>query len=261
MNNCPESQEVLLLALRAGKILLENGAEIFRVEDTVYRICRQWGLHSASAFVLSNGIFLTCGDETEPQFSRVLQIPVNNANLNRVALVNELSRRIGEGRCTLEEARQELARIEHLPGFPRSLQITAAGVAAFCFSYMLGGNLRDCICTIFIGLLLQFYMITLGRPRFSKMVCHILGGAWVTVLSILFYRLSLGEHLQPMMTGGIVLMVPGMAFTNGIRDIANGDYISGSVRMLDAILVFVCIAMGVGFVMALNQLLTGGVLL
>ena len=41
-------------------------------------------------------------------------------------------------------------------------------------------------------------------------------------------------------------MVPGVPFTNAIRDIADGDYISGSVRMLDALLIFFCIAIGVG---------------
>ena len=56
-------------------------------------------------------------------------------------------------------------------------------------------------------------------------------------------------------------MVPGVAFTNAIRDMANGDYISGSVRMLDAILVFLCIAMGVGFVISLWNQMTGGILL
>ena len=39
---------------------------------------------------------------------------------------------------------------------------------------------------------------------------------------------------------------PGVAFTNGIRDIVDGDYLSGCVRLLDAILVFCSIAIGVG---------------
>ena len=61
--------------------------------------------------------------------------------------------------------------------------------------------------------------------------------------------------------GGIIIMVPGVAFTNAIRDMADGDYISGSVRMLDAILVFFCIAMGVGFMMALySGMMRGGFL-
>lgn len=254
-------RETLLLALQAGRILLENGAEIFRVEDTVYRLCQYYGLKSASVFVLSNGIFLTSGDEEETQFAKVQQIPVNNANLSRVAEVNQLSRRIEAGCCTLEEAREELTRIEHMPGFPPPLQIICAGIAGACFSFMFGGNLQDFICSFFIGILLQLYLMRIGKPNFSKIVCNIVGGAWVTVLSILCYRLNLGPHLEAMMIGGIILMVPGMAFTNGIRDMADGDYISGSVRMMDAVLVFFCIAMGVGFVIALYGTLTGGVLL
>ena len=94
MEHSRQDREVLLAALEAGKLLLENGAEIFRVEDTIYRICRHFGLTSASAFVLSNGIFLTSGDEEEKeaQFAKVLLIPVNGANLGRVAAVNQLSR-------------------------------------------------------------------------------------------------------------------------------------------------------------------------
>ena len=67
MERSRHDREVLLAALEAGKLLLENGAEIFRVEETIYRICKHFGLTSASAFVLSNGIFLTSGDEEEKE--------------------------------------------------------------------------------------------------------------------------------------------------------------------------------------------------
>lgn len=80
-----ETQQILLLAMKAGQIQLENGAEIFRVEDTVMHICRAYGLHSVNIFVLSNGIFLSCGDEEEPQFAKVRQVPVNNTNLRPVS--------------------------------------------------------------------------------------------------------------------------------------------------------------------------------
>ena len=101
MEQTRREREILLLAMNAGRILLENGAEIFRVEETIDRICRHFGLKSANAFVLSNGIFLTCGNETETQFARVQVIPVNAANLSRVAEVNQLSRRIESGAYTL----------------------------------------------------------------------------------------------------------------------------------------------------------------
>ncbi len=263
MEHSRQDREVLLAALEAGKLLLENGAEIFRVEDTIYRICRHFGLTSASAFVLSNGIFLTSGDEEEKeaQFAKVLLIPVNGANLGRVAAVNQLSRQIEHGDYTLEQVREELKRIQNMPDFPEKLQIAAAGFSGACFSHLFGGGWSDALCTVGIGALLYLYLIKIGKPHFSKIVCNIVGSAWVTFLSILCHRLLPGTHLESMLIGGIVIMVPGVAFTNAIRDMADGDYISGSVRMLDAVLVFFCIAMGVGFMMAIYNSVTGGVLL
>ena len=52
-----------------------------------------------------------------------------------------------------------------------------------------------------------------------------------------------------------------MSFTNGIRDIANGDYLAGLVRMIDALLITFSAAMGVGLVLGIYNQITGGVLL
>ncbi len=87
-----DQRDVLDAAMTAGHILLENGAEIFRVEETIDRICHHFGVQSENAFVLSNGIFLTSGDEHEKRFARVEHIPVRGAQLHRVAAVNQLSR-------------------------------------------------------------------------------------------------------------------------------------------------------------------------
>ena len=69
--NGEEQREILDAAMQAGHILLENGAEIFRVEETVDRICRYYGIESENAFVLSNGIFITSGStrRSSPRFS------------------------------------------------------------------------------------------------------------------------------------------------------------------------------------------------
>ena len=96
-----DQRDVLDAAMTAGHILLENGAEIFRVEETIDRICHHFGVQSENAFVLSNGIFLTSGDEHEKRFARVEHIPVRGAQLHRVAAVNQLSREIEEGKYTL----------------------------------------------------------------------------------------------------------------------------------------------------------------
>lgn len=255
-----DQREVLDAAMEAGHILLENGAEISRVEETIDRICRHFGVQSENAFVLSNGIFLTAGSEKEKRFARVLHIPVHGAQLNRVAAVNQLSREIEEGRYDLKEIRERLAQIRVLPGKSKKMLILMSGLGSGCFCHLFGGNLQECAAAFLIGIVLYFYVLTVGG-RFSKIVQNIGGGMLVTILSLLFMHLPFQMNMSHMISGAIMPLVPGVAFTNGIRDIADGDYISGTVRMIDAILVFLSIAAGVGFVISAYHQLTGGTML
>lgn len=254
-----EQREVLEIAMQAGHILLENGAEIFRVEETIDRICRHFGIESASSFVLSNGIFTTSGNEREQIFAKVQHIPVSGTHLNRVAAVNQLSREIEAQGLSLMEVKHRLALISVMQGKTRTMQVLASGVGSACFCYLFGGSFRDAFAAFLTGLILYLYVLFLSAPRLSKIIGNIGGGALVTLLCGGFYFLKLGEHLNFMIIGSIMPLIPGVAFTNAIRDIADGDYISGSVRMLDALLVFFCIAIGVGMAFSLVQGLAGGV--
>lgn len=134
------SKEVMDVALQAGHILLENGAEIFRVEETMDRICQYYGLHSGSSFVLSNGIFMTAGSRQESFFARVQHIPVSGTHLDKVAAVNQLSREIEDGKYTIEEAAEELKRIQDMPGKRKSVQIFASGLGSAAFCCLFGGG-------------------------------------------------------------------------------------------------------------------------
>ena len=250
-------EEVLDLALMAGHILLENGAEIYRVEETIDRICGYYGVNSENAFVLSNGIFLTAGSARESFFAKVQHIPVSGTHLNKVAAVNQLSRAIVEGRHTIQDAYRILEEIRTMPGKKRWMQTLASGVGSAAFCIFFGGTFGDSLAAFAAGICLYLYVLWLSVPHLSKIVGNIGGGALVTVVCCLLYLMGVGENLNFMMIGTIMPLVPGVAFTNSIRDVADGDYISGSVRMLDALLVFFCIAIGVGIGFSLISLVPG----
>ncbi len=256
-----DEREIMDVAIEAGHILLENGAEIFRVEETVYRISRHYGLDSGSVFTLSNGIFVTADSAGKEPFAKVIHVPVGSAHLDRVAAVNQLSRQIEEGRFTVREARAELERIRNMPGKSYPVQAIGAALGSAGFAYIYGGNLMDSLAAAVAGMVLYLYILFVSRPHLSKMVGSITGGAVATAASMLLFWLGLGEHLDRIVIGSIVSLIPGMAFTNAIRDITDENYLAGVVRMLDALLVFFCIAMGVGMVYAVAQRLAGGGLL
>lgn len=256
--------EVLEAAMAAGHILLENGAEIARVEETMERICRHFGVESENFFVLSNGIFTTGNQKMSRQggqFAKVLHIPVKGTQLDKVVAVNQLSREVEEGNYSIEQVREKLEQIRNVPGKSFLIQILASGVGSACFCYLLGGSLIDSTVSFVSGFLLYIFVLKVSTLRMTKITRNICGGALVTSICILSYRLELGENLSHMIIGSIIPLVPGVPFTNGIRDIADGDYISGAVRLLDAILVFLCVAIGVGVMFIIYHRVFGGVLL
>lgn len=255
-----EEKEVMEIALEAGHILLENGAEIFRVEETIDRICHHYGFESGNAFVLSNGIFLTAGNERENFFAKVQHIPVSGTHLDKVAAVNQLSREIEQGNYTPKQVKEELERIRQMPGKRKGVQIFASGIGSAAFCMLFGGNLIDSMVAFVAGVILYIYVLQVGL-HFSKIVGNILGGLLVTMFCGLCYHFGIGKHLNFMIIGAIMPLIPGVAFTNAIREIADADYISGTVRMMDALVGFLSIAIGVGMGTVLLHHLVGGIVL
>lgn len=260
---CADECAVMEVAMKAGRLLLENGAEIFRVEETMERICRYYHVENPSFFVLSNGIFMTGGGSVPggSHFAHVEHIPVKGAQLDRVVAVNQLSREIESGRFTLSEADACLNAIARMPGKKRWQQILASGVGSACFCILFGGSGMDSAASFLAGLLLYAYVLLLSAPYMSRMIGNVLGGVLASAACVALYALGLGDDLSHMIIGAIIPLIPGIPFTNGIRDLADGDYISGSVRLLDALVTFLCIATGVGVVIALYHSMTGGGLL
>lgn len=261
-NEQSEWNPVYDTAMEAGRILLQNGAEISRVEETMERICWHYGVETMDSFVLSNGIFITGGYGTKNAYSRVGHIPVSGARLDKVVAVNQLSREIEEGKYEkVEMAKQKLDEISKMQGNKNWQKILASGMGSGFFCVLAGGSFHDCLAALIAGIVLYIYVIFISEKYLSKILGNIVGGAIIVTVCGLCFQLNIGNHLETIISGAIMPMVPGVAFANGIRDIANGDYIAGSVRLLDAILRFLCIAIGVGAAFSIYHSLVGGVVL
>ena len=254
-----EKRQVMEAALWAGRLLLENGAEISRVEETIERICIYFGINSVHTFVLTNGIFISMGDEEDPVCMKVEHIPLRGTRLDKIVAVNQLSREIEEDCYTLSEVFGKLEKIQNLPESSVGTQILTCGCGSFFFCYVLGGTFTDGAAALISGILLYVYTIFVGRRYLSKITCSISGALLGTTVCIFFYQAGFGEHLNSIVIGTIMQMIPGVSAVNAIRDIADGDYISGAVRMMDALLVFFCVALGVAVAISVTGL--GGSLL
>ena len=246
-----DQEQALQLATEAGHILLENGAEISRVEETMERIA---GVEDESFFVLSNGIIAT-----GQHYARAEFIPIRGTQLSRVADVNQLSRDVSRGGMTLDEVAARLQAIRSAKGKPWWESIVGIALGVSSFSILFGGSLVDAAATFACGLLLGAFM-TFAGPHLSRIFSNVLGGLVGGLLCIVAVLAGFGEHLPNMIIGTIIALVPGVPFTNGMRDLANEDYIAGTTRLTDAFLVFLCIALGVALAFIAEGTFSGGIM-
>jgi uncharacterized membrane protein YjjP (DUF1212 family) len=233
------------LVMKAGEILLHNGAEIFRVRQTMEIIAKAYGVKSVDVYAISNGIFCTMNIDGYFFSTQIKEIPIDSVHLGRVAEVNNLSRAIVAGRYTMEEAMEELERIENIPYAPNYSRILFAGIGSAASCYLLGGSAYDSMVSFISGLALYCFIIFTEKHKFPKVIKIAIGSAWVTFVSSLLFTLGLGDSLDHIIIGSIICLAPGVALTTSIRDFFNGDYLSGTIHLVDTLLVATSISVGV----------------
>ena len=159
----------------AGELMLVSGAEIYRVEDTMNHMLKRSEYEQTETIVYGTGIFVTLSDPNKEPLTRVKRVAARCTSINRICLVNDVSRHFCEGKITVEEALRQLQEIQA----PTTIQYD-----------------------------------------------------WLT---------------------------QGL-FTTAIRDTLNGDYAAGSARILEAIVVGLAVAFGVGAGLLVARSMEGGLL-
>lgn len=241
-------KHILDTAMKAGSILLSSGAEIYRVEETMKRILKYYGLVENGIFVLSNGIFFTSENKQFEMYAKVSHIPFAGVHMKKIARVNELSREIERGNYTVEEALDELNKIEKITNKSMLETMMAYGFGASCFCYTFGGNLHDSVAAFVSGIIL--YCLTCyfetRKETPSKIIMNILAGFVATSTGLIVFRLGMGDDVNSIILGGIMPYLPGVSFVTAVRELANSNYIAGWVRLLDTLLITSGLAIGVG---------------
>ncbi len=211
---------------------------------------------SVQSFVTPTGIFIsiTTPKGTLTHLTRVTG-PAS-MNLEKVTLLNDLSRRLQRRACTVNEAFAELERIEKAPPIYRHwIQMTAAALSSGSFTVILGGTGSDFMWGALGGLLAQETTRWLTRyaPRFFSVLLASLLGALVAVFSsVMGYTHNEGAII----IGAILPLLPGLAVTNSIRDLLAGDLLSGVARGAEALFTSVAIAIAVAVAIGISPRLS-----
>lgn len=256
MENKTDSSLLLDTVMLEGEIMLSSGAEVYRVEDTMRRMLQKSGYDPTDMLVITTGIFLTLNDHKGEPITLVKRIQKRSTNINRICRVNAVSRELCEGTLSVEEAHERLKEIADEQLYSPLLHaVSIIGVSSF-FVLMFGGTILDFAGGLIVGTAFALAETIIDRTGLNDFCINAFCACIIAVTAFIVSGFILpGTDADIIIMGAIMPLVPGVPFTTAIRDMLNGDYSSGSARMMEAAVVGLAVASGVGCGMLLSEVI------
>lgn len=242
-------KNIIKAAKLCARLIMENGGETSRAEDTVNRICYTFGFDKTEIFATPTGIFITVSNDGIEVNTSVTRIKKRGVNLIIVEKVNDISRKLSDGRMTIDEALVELEPLAIPKNDNKILLILAAGLASGFFSLMFNGTGWDFVAATLCGVIVESVVMTIRSLDAFNFAISILGGFIIGAISVGFVEITGHGSLEKIMSGAIMPLLPGVPMVNAIRDTMRGDLLSGVSRGAEALLVATSLAFGAGVVL------------
>lgn len=244
---------LLDLSVDIGCSLLVSGAEIYRAEDSLRRLLEAYGMSNAEVFAIPNCIIAGITTPAGHPITRIRRVPSHGTDLQQLELYNELCRALCRDTPAPELAREMLAQVEQQrQTYPPALRFFGHFLGAAAFSLFFGGSLRDALCGGVCGLAIALILGFLTRLDTGAFFRTLVAAAVSAALALALVRLGLGDNLDAVTIGAFMVLTPGVALTNSMREFMAGDMVSGVSRLTEAVLIATAIALSTGVVLALG---------
>ncbi|HBN86269.1 MAG TPA: hypothetical protein DDZ89_20795 [Clostridiales bacterium] len=254
-----KAKDILDLAMYAGKIMLESGAEVYRVEDTIARICRSFGATRIECTVTVTVMEATIIYQEEV-VTLIQRVRKREINLTKIERINQLSRDVAVGLSDIRSAEKLLDEINSIHSYPLLWLVFFSGVSSAFFCLMFKGQLTSALLAFITGAVTRLILILLQKINVTGFINDLVGGMLISGVAIGLESLLKTGDFNEIIIGSIMILVPGIAITNAILDIFHQDYISGTVKTVDAIITIVAVSSGVAIIFTLFDVISGGFL-
>lgn len=248
--------KLLRLGSELGRLLMHSGAEIFRVEESVTRLLTAYGAQP-QVFAIPNCLIVSIDTPEGEPLTRMCRIGPHGTDIELLEHCNDLCRKLCAAPVPVDEA---MAMLREVPRRERKFSsktvLLGYVLAGSFFSLFFGGTGRDFLCAVITSLALGccalFAQSIIGSNSFFRTV---IGAAVAALIPMILVSAGLGDNTDIITIGVLMLLVPGMALTNAMREIMAGDIISGVNRTAEVILIATAIALGTALPLMVARLL------
>jgi len=243
------ARQLVPLAADLGAILLRSGAEIRQVEEGLYHLFEARGL-KAEVFVLLKGIFLSAWDEGGEPVSLIRHVRggsgVDLARLERALL---LARELAAGADDAVEARRKVDALGGPASGPTLVLVTAAAATAGIYGVFFGGTWSEALWAAGAAAGVQGLRGPWVRAGLPPLADVLLAAVLLALAGLAAPWVLAGADPVRVVTGGVMILIPGVALVNGVKDVLHGDTVSSLYRLAEAGLQTAAIAAGVAVVL------------
>lgn len=252
-----QQYELLTCAVDIGRAMLESGADIHRVEESIGRILSAYDAKEPEIFATPESIIVTVTENNGRPLTKSERIYSRETNLGRVDMLNSLSRKICATKPSKRQVYIELEKILAAKRYHGAL-ITLAYAAIGCsYALFFGGSLTDAAVGAFAALVIRFIEILIHKHHINAFFSCILCSVSAAAISVACGHYGINSNVEAAMLGALMTLVPGIIITNCMRDLIAADYMSGLHGFIEALLTATGIAVGVALALAISG---GGVI-
>lgn len=240
---------IIATCLKAGKIMVENGSEISRVDDTMIRIAQNAGVVQANTYVTITGVMMSIQGRNATQIASVTKRTID---LEKVAQVNQLSREFADQRIDLPTLYARLGQLDSASrSFPLWLQLVGAALVSGPLMIMFRQETINTWPTVVIGTLGYLVFYLLNRYLKIKFLSELVAALAIGFAAEWAYQVGWGTNINDIIIGALMPLVPGVPLTNAVRDILAGNFVSGPARAVEALISAAALGFGIAVVITI----------
>ena len=237
-------ENYLSCAMDIGEQMLTSGAEIYRVEESISRMCTAFGAARTDVFIITTNMTATIYTPDGRSYTQTRRITSSSTDYEKLHRLNDLSRRICTEKMGESLIREEFSKAVNCKKYPFWLECLGYSVTAGAFTVFFGGDVKEMAVSLAVGLVVPFCLKFSEKIFSSRIFTRFICSAVATLLAFLSVSLGFIPSVDMVIIGNIMTLVPGVGLTNALRDLLVGDSVSGLLRLIEAILTAIAIAAG-----------------
>lgn len=254
----PENTDQFLnFCCELGRQLIQNGAEIYRVEESADRLLAAYGYENTEVFAIPSCIILNIQEE-QRNYNKTIRIRSSSNNLDKLDRLNDLCRRVCRDTPPMAEALAQLGEIVGASSYPKAVSYLAHGFVAAFFTLFWGGTALDAAVAFLCGMIVKATVSGMSRMNANIFFTYLCASMLLeTVPLALICAGGWPLHTDQIVIGAIMLLVPGIAITNVMRDVIAGDFLTALTKSAEVMIVSMAIAIGIAIPYGVAGILFG----